>query len=991
MPVQFLSEADHARLNKFPSEISSEDLTAYFLLSEDDFKSLKPLRGDGNRLGFALQLCCLRYLGFYPEDLSSLPDDVVTFVARQLAIDKDVLGAYTAFPRTGQVHQQHIQSILGYRRATPMDLLELEAWLLARAQEHDKPSLLFQLACEHLKRNKIIRIGTTRLAQMVGTARAAAWVVNHEKVQSLLSQEVIEMLESLLESSERAITPLTWLQRLPTNNQVGQILDTLEKISFLQTQKVDTWNLSSLNPNRIKFLARLGSKATNQLLQRTETQKRYLILIAFLKETLYTLTDDVLEMVDQHTWGFYGDARREFEQDRLKASRTINQKLVTLRELGKVVFDPEVDDNSVRKVIFEKITTEQLKTSLMETEQLIRPDDDAFVDYFAKHYKSLKKVGQKLLATLTFQARVADKGLLEAVGIVKSLFNDTIRKVPTNAPTAFVPDTWHPYVFDGDGINRRYYELATLWVLRQALRSGDVYTQHSRRFTELESYFIPRDEWAQRHDEALELLGTPGQAQSRLTEHEKELQALADTVEKQLQQAGDLREEKGRLVLTPLEAESLPPSAKELGEKIMARLPKIDLTDLLVEVDGWTNFSSAFTHLSTGQTPSQESLLYLYASVLAQGCNLGFRQMATSAELSYLRLLWCTTWHLTDEALKDATTLMINYHHALPLSSIWGGGMLSSSDGQRFPVKGDLRKARALPRYFGYGKGITFYTWTSDQFSQYGSKAIPSTVRDATYVLDEILNNETDLDIQEHTTDTSGYTELVFALFDLLGLTFSPRIRDLKDQQLYRTDALNLETLPKLASQLQQTVSEEFVTSAWDEMLRLVASLKMGYVTASLIIQKLQAYPRQHPLLRALQEYGRLPKTIHILRWYSDALKRRSLNRQINKGEALHQLRGHLNYGDHGEVKEKDDVQLDHQVGCLNLLTNAIILWNTVYFEKVISQLKQEGQTVDDEDVKHVWPMRYAHINIYGRFHFDRDAIGKKLGLRPLQPAPSKA
>lgn len=365
--------------------------------------------------------------------------------------------------------------------------------------------------------------------------------------------------------------------------------------------------------------------------------------------------------------------------------------------------------------------------------------------------------------------------------------------------------------------------------------------------------------------------------------------------------------------------------------------------------------------------------------------------MATSAELSYLRLLWCNTWHLTNEALKDATTLMINYHHALPLSSTWGGGMLSSSDGQRFPVKGDLRKARALPRYFGYGKGITFYTWTSDQFSQYGSKAIPSTVRDATYVLDEILNNETDLDIQEHTTDTSGYTEVVFALFDLLGLTFSPRIRDLKDQQLYRTDSVNLETLPKLRNHLQETVSTEFVTTAWDEMLRLMASLKMGYVTASLIIQKLQAYPRQHPLLRALQEYGRLPKTIHILRWYSDALKRRSLNRQINKGEALHQLRGHLNYGDHGEIKEKDDVQLDHQVGCLNLLTNAITLWNTVYFEEVITQLKQEGQKVDDEDVRHVWPMRYAHINIYGRYHFDKDAIGKKLGLRPLQPATSKA
>jgi TnpA family transposase len=92
--------------------------------------------------------------------------------------------------------------------------------------------------------------------------------------------------------------------------------------------------------------------------------------------------------------------------------------------------------------------------------------------------------------------------------------------------------------------------------------------------------------------------------------------------------------------------------------------------------------------------------------------------------------------------------------------------------------------ATAIPRYFGYGRGLTFYTWTSDQFSQYGSKPIPSTVRDATYVLDGILDNETELPIAEHTSDTAGYTDLVFSLFDLLGLQFSPRLRDLGDQKL---------------------------------------------------------------------------------------------------------------------------------------------------------------------------------------------------------------
>ena len=91
----------------------------------------------------------------------------------------------------------------------------------------------------------------------------------------------------------------------------------------------------------------------------------------------------------------------------------------------------------------------------------------------------------------------------------------------------------------------------------------------------------------------------------------------------------------------------------------------------------------------------------------------------------------------------------------------------------RFPVPVRSRTATALPRYFGYGQGLTFYTWTSDQFAQYGTKVIPATVRDATYVLDAILDNETELTILEHTTDTAGYTELVFALFDLLGMQFA--------------------------------------------------------------------------------------------------------------------------------------------------------------------------------------------------------------------------
>lgn len=157
-------------------------------------------------------------------------------------------------------------------------------------------------------------------------------------------------------------------------------------------------------------------------------------------------------------------------------------------------------------------------------------------------------------------------------------------------------------------------------------------------------------------------------------------------------------------------------------------------------------------------------------------------------EFSYHELLWTTNWYLREETLNDATTKLVNFHYHLPLSRFVGDGTVSSSDGQRFPVAVKTANATALPKYFGFGKGLTFYTWTSDQYSQFGTKVVPATMRDASIVLDEILDNETELPLGQHSTDTAGYTEIIFALFDLLGLQFAPRIRDIGDQTLYRLE-----------------------------------------------------------------------------------------------------------------------------------------------------------------------------------------------------------
>ena len=151
-------------------------------------------------------------------------------------------------------------------------------------------------------------------------------------------------------------------------------------------------------------------------------------------------------------------------------------------------------------------------------------------------------------------------------------------------------------------------------------------------------------------------------------------------------------------------------------------------------------------------------------------------------------------------------------------------------------------------------------------------------MRDATYVLDEILDNQTDLPLLEHTTDTAGYTDLVFGLFSLCGLRFSPRIRDIADQRLWY---LPETTITSHAAALKwNPIRTDRITSRWDDMLRVAATIRHGHLPASVLISRLQASARQNHLTQAIQEYGRLPKTISLLQYLHDETQRRRVGNQ---------------------------------------------------------------------------------------------------------------
>ncbi|HLB87879.1 MAG TPA: Tn3 family transposase [Terriglobales bacterium] len=989
MPVPLLSTTERDRANRFPPALTAEDLVTFFTLSEADQEQMPVHAGPHIRLGFALELCALRFMGFVPDDLTSAPPEAVTFIAQQLALAPEVLAHYTGSAHTRMHHRQTIQAYLGYRKMQREDRERLAAWLVERALEHDKPLLLYTLLCEQLRTEHVLRPGVTRLERLVTAARMRAETETFQPLTPLLTDDRRQWLDTLLAPDPaRGMTPLAWLRRPAIASSPRAIVGNLEKLAFLRSAGVEEWPLEALHPNRRKFLAQLTRTSSAQALQRAPTVRRYPQLLAFCVQCLTDVTDEVIEMFDRCLAEAYARAGKDLEDFRTAMAHATNEKVHLFRELARAVLDPAIADPSLRSTIYQRIPATTLRHAAEESDRIVRPLDDSYFDFFETRYGYLRQCTPAFLDTFTFHTHQEPAPLLEAVQLLQQLNRTHRRTVPSEAPTDFIPLKWRPYVVDpAQRIDRHYYELCTLWELRGALRAGDVWVASSRRYANPETYLIPKDRWAMLRPEVCQQLQAPEDGAIRLAQRGGELTEVLPRVERLLArrgQTGTLRMDKGRIVVPPLDAEERPERIRRLEDDVASRLPLIDLPELLIEVDQWTGFSHHLRHLNSREPRRPDFLPVLYAALLAQGCNFGFARMAQMADLSADRLAWCTTWYLREETLKAATTALVNYHHRLPLSQRWGGGTLSSSDGQRIPVAGKIRKATALPRYFRY-QGLTFYSWTSDQLSQYGTKVIPATVRDATYVLDALLDNETELTILEHATDTAGYTDIVFALFDLLGMQFAPRLRDIGDQQLYRFS--REQKVRHLAPRMKGTIRHELIVRHWDDLLRLAGSLKRGWVTASLFISKLQAYPRQNILTRALQEYGRLIKTLFILRYLENPAYRRRINAQLNKGESLHALRDFLFAADKGVIRRKQEEAQTNQAMCLNLVTNAVVVWNTVYMQAALDQLRTEGYPVQEDDLAHLSPARFEHVNPYGKYYFPIDEATKRQGLRPLRAA----
>ena len=247
-------------------------------------------------------------------------------------------------------------------------------------------------------------------------------------------------------------------------------------------------------------------------------------------------------------------------------------------------------------------------------------------------------------------------------------------------------------------------------------------------------------------------------------------------------------------------------------------------------------------------------------------------------------------------------------------------------------------------------------------------------------MLDGLLYHQSGLQIDEHAVDTGGVSDHCFGLLPFFGYRFAPRIRDLKDRRLHLPPGMAVDPLLTHWTDMKNLVDVDHAATHWDELLRMATSIRSGTVTASAMLRKLSAYPRQNGLAVALREMGRLERSLYMLRWLLDLDLRRRAQAGLNKGEARNALARAIFFCQLGELRDRTFENQVYRASGLNLVVVAVILWNTRYLQLAADDLK-----VGSDMMKHVAPLGWEHLSLTGDYAWDTGDLPGPGELRLLR------
>jgi TnpA family transposase len=979
---QLLTDDERQALLGIP--LDPDGMARRFTLSRADQDLVAERRRDANRIGFAVQLALLRYPGVALAQLEQPVDLLVEWLAARLEIPAAPFVGYAHRPQTMTDHARLLATTLGLRLPVTADLPMMIEAAAQAAWSTDRGHPIAAAVISALRAAGVIlpAAGVIERTAIAGRARARTRAAN--AILAGISEGQMAKLDGLLVLDASVnMTPFAWLKAVPIAPKADHVGELLDRLKLVRGIGLRPEIASHVHEERLRQFVREGHASDAHQLARYAAHRRRAILGATVLDLETRLTDAVLDMADKLVGGFFAKARNATRQRYVASARTVGRLMRLFHGTIDALAAAQEGKSDAFEAVNDAVGWPKLLRVRGEVKELANLADEDPLLRAADRWRTLHKFAPALIEALEFRAARAGDPMLAALKLLVDLNQSGKREVPPDAPMPFRKE-WRRLVIEAGQPNRRLYETAVLATLRDKLRSGDIWVERSSNYRRFDSYLLP----IVAVPAAVAELKLPATADEWLAtkggELDRRLKRFAHRLQRGELEGVEFHDD--RLHVTPVKATSSL-EARAFADGIEAMMPRVRITELLHEVNRITGFASAFTNLRTGEQSEDDNALL--AAILADATNLGLGRMAAASHgVTRDKLVWTADAYIRPETYKAALAKIIDAHHALPVASTWGEGTTSSSDRQFFRSgkRGDA--AGDVNARYGQDPGLGFYTHVSDQHGPYNVRVMSATSHEAPYVLDGLMHHGTGLRIGTHYTDTGGASDHVFILCTMLGFRFCPRLRDFPDRKLACIEPIT--AYKDLQPILGRRIKTDVVREHWNEILRLVASLKAGIVLPSAMLKRLAAYRRQNQLDLALQELGRIERTLFMLDWLESAQLRQLCQAGLNKSEQRHALAQVICTFKQGRIADRGQDAQQFRASGLNLVIAAIVYWNSTYLADAIQHMRTGGKAVPPELLAQTSPLTWEHIGFSGDFLWDR-AAATAGNRRPLNLGRERA
>ncbi|NQU36573.1 MAG: Tn3 family transposase, partial [Actinobacteria bacterium] len=698
---------------------------------------------------------------------------------QQLGVsDPTCVKLYTDRGMTAHEHKWQIRDAYDFRDLGDEAVaVEFRSFLDGRAWTHaEGPAALFDKAVGWLRRSRVLLPGLTVLVRMVGTVREAAAERTYTELTAAcarVDKGLPRRLRALLvvPSGQRVSTLQSWQRSSPRASGPGMVkaLERAEALAALRVRDVDC---SAVPANRVTSLARYGLASKASSLADLAEPRRTATLLAMVRHLDAMAADESLDVfAELMSTRLINPARNTSDAQRLaslpqleRASRTlatVTGHLIKVLESGTDNDEP-LAVNLLWDTIEQLAGREQLAEAIATVDELV-PDNVGSAEaqtriVLGERYRTVRPFLGLLGQSLSLGAAPGGVDVLAAVESLPRLAGRKVKVkplLPEEIDERVIPAMWKRAIYAnpdvGEGaVSRDAYAVCVLEQLHKALRVRDVFVAPSQRWSDPRAHLLDGEQWDQIQPRVLEGLGKTEPVEEHLRGMVSVLDAAWTQMADRLPEAGpDASVEvvpgeggRARLSVARLTALDESPSLLELRALTSGMLPRIDLSDLLLEVHSWTGFLDSYVHVSGATSGMTDLATSVAALLIAEACNVGLVPVTdpNNAALTKARLSHVDQNYVNAQTHSAANAVLIAAQAQVPIAKLWGGGLLASVDGLRFVVPVRSLNAGPSPKYFGYKRGLTWLNAINDQASGIGAQVVAGTPRDSLHILDVLLN-----------------------------------------------------------------------------------------------------------------------------------------------------------------------------------------------------------------------------------------------------------